>query len=435
VQDRGELYAALVEDAYEIIVVLRPDLTIAYVNDALTDLLGHRPEDVIDRSVADYVHVDDLERALFDLAAWEEQGIAPRGADTHRLRHADGSWPSFGISVAAVSHQGEPCLAVYCRPADHPKALESVLAGLLTGMDRAETFTPLVDVFDWRVNDSHIAIAWYEPDRGHRFTSTGLPRELTGAEAEPGGPWDRARRHLQAVRDDELALLDPARRALAHECGRGSLWIEPVPDVGSGVPALITVWTRADGLPAQLHAYGMALARNYVELILRWSHQASSLDAAAHTDVLTGLPNRRSLFDLLDRERQGGALLFCDLDRFKPVNDEFGHAVGDEVLRQVATRLRASVRADDVVARTGGDEFVVLAHGATDAEADDLAVRIIEALDAPFAVAGTEIELGISVGIARADGPLDDEALARADRAMLADKARHRHRHPSYLRL
>jgi diguanylate cyclase (GGDEF)-like protein len=158
----------------------------------------------------------------------------------------------------------------------------------------------------------------------------------------------------------------------------------------------------------------------------------SRLDAAAHTDVLTGRPNRRSLFDLLGQDQHGGALLFCDLDRFKPVNDQFGHAVGDEVLRQVATRLRAAVRGGDVVARTGGDEFVVMAHGASEADARELAARVGDAFDEDFTVDGTAIEVGISIGIARADQPLDDEALARADQAMLEDKARHRRRHPSH---
>ncbi len=124
---------------------------------------------------------------------------------------------------------------------------------------------------------------------------------------------------------------------------------------------------------------------------------------------------------------QGGALLFCDLDRFKPVNDEHGHHVGDEVLRQVANRLAATVRAGDVVARTGGDEFVVLAHGATDLQAADLVLRIEAALREPFTVDGAVIGLGISIGVARADGPLSDSVLASADRAMLVDKAR-RHR-------
>ena len=104
--------------------------------------------------------------------------------------------------------------------------------------------------------------------------------------------------------------------------------------------------------------------------------------------------------------------------------------MGDDVLRQVADRLRACVRADDVVARTGGDEFVILAHGATTDHAAELAERISTALREPFTVPGGTVELGISIGIAGTDAPLSDSVLARADQAMLADKARRHGRQP-----
>ena len=427
-------HRALVEDAIEMIAVLRPDTTIAFVNGAVRTLLGYEPDEVIGRSVVEFLHEDDLQRALFGFTAWHDDGAIPRGTDTHRLLHADGTWHPISIGVVATEQHGEPCLALYARPADHSKALEAVMNGLLTGSDHHQMFRPLVDVFDWKANDSQIAIAWYEPDGAHRLATSGLPRALTGAEAAPGAPWDRARRLGEAVHDPDGSSLDPRRSALAREHGRAGLWIEPVPDEATGVPALITVFGGQGGMPAEIHGYGMDLAKSHVDLILRWSHQVSRLDAAAHTDELTGLPNRRSLFDLLDQDQLGGALLFCDLDRFKPVNDHFGHAVGDEVLRQVATRLRSAVREGDVVARTGGDEFVVLAHGASEAEARDLAARVVDAFDPPFVVDGRDIEVGISIGVARADQPLDDEALARADRAMLEDKARHRRRHPSHSR-
>jgi diguanylate cyclase (GGDEF)-like protein/PAS domain S-box-containing protein len=425
-----ELYRALVDDGIDLVFALRLDATIAFVNPAVTDVLGYQPEEVVGRLVTDFMHEEDMSRAIFGFTTWAQDHGVPHGTDTYQVRHADGRWSPVSMAISTTEVAGEPMLVIIGRPAEHPKALESVLGGLLRGSDRRATFDPLVDVFDWRSNGSHIAIAWYEEDGVHRFATTGLPRELTGAEATPGGPWDRARRHLEPVHVDGLEGLDDDRRELAEEHDRGALWVVPVPDEGSGVPALITVWARSDGMPPEIHAYGMELARTTVELILRWWHQASRLDAAAHTDALTGLPNRRSLFDLLAEDEKGGALLFCDLDRFKPINDEFGHAVGDEVLRLVAERLRACVRSDDVVARTGGDEFVVLAHGASDEEAAELADRIGRALDAPFTVEGTQVGLDISIGIARTDTAFDHDALAQADRAMLLDKARHRQGYP-----
>ena len=114
--------------------------------------------------------------------------------------------------------------------------------------------------------------------------------------------------------------------------------------------------------------------------------------------------------------------MFCDLNRFKPVNDMFGHAAGDRALREVAERLLGQVRADDMVGRLGGDEFVVIATGVTEPEAQDMADRIRAALTRPLTTVNASI--GVSIGIATIDG--DDEPvevlLQRADDAMYAEK-------------
>jgi diguanylate cyclase (GGDEF)-like protein len=331
------------------------------------------------------------------------------------------------MSVSPTVDDEDTLCAVTWRPAGYQHAVHTVLSRLLEGRSRSEAIAPLLDVFDWALNDTHIAIAWYEPGRGHQFVTTGLPAELTGAEADAGAPWREARERFTSVTDAAGPGLDPHRRALADEHDRGSWWVQPVEDAGSPQPALITVFPRLDGPPPEGHSQGMKVVHTIVELVLQWSHQVDVLDAAANTDSLTGLPNRRSLFDALDRDRRGGALLFCDLDRFKPINDELGHHVGDEVLRQVAERLRRCVREGDVVARTGGDEFVVLARGASAAVAEDLAERITRSIEAPFVLDEGEVEVGISIGTARSDSPLTDDVLARADAAMLADKARRHH--------
>ena len=137
------------------------------------------------------------------------------------------------------------------------------------------------------------------------------------------------------------------------------------------------------------------------------------MEHLAHHDHLTGLPNR-ALFEehlglaMLRAKRSGAAVavLFLDLDDFKPVNDVHGHATGDEVLRQAAARLRAAVRDADLVARQGGDEFLVLladlppgVGGATvDATIEAVARRIAEALAEPFRLVDGEVTLSASVG-------------------------------------
>ena len=122
------------------------------------------------------------------------------------------------------------------------------------------------------------------------------------------------------------------------------------------------------------------------------------------------------------------AVLFCDLDRFKEVNDQHGHAVGDRVLVEIADRLCAIIRGDDMVARVGGDEFVILCDGADDPDAlAALAERVIEAVHQPIAVDDATVQVGISIGVAIANAATaavsGDRILTVADQAMYRAKA------------
>ena len=152
----------------------------------------------------------------------------------------------------------------------------------------------------------------------------------------------------------------------------------------------------------------------------------------AFHDALTGLPNRALLLDRLDHaiaaSRRGDhktAVLFLDLDRFKIVNDSLGHDVGDELLKEVAVRLKSSLRQADTVARLGGDEFVVLStEWVIPSDVATLAEKIQSLLEKPFHVAGHELHIGVSAGIALhpVDGANAGELLKNADTAMYAVK-------------
>ncbi len=152
----------------------------------------------------------------------------------------------------------------------------------------------------------------------------------------------------------------------------------------------------------------------------------------AQHDALTQLPNRALFSDRLKHElnrakRQGGrfAIIFLDLDHFKPVNDKYGHAVGDQLLRQVADRLKAAVREADTVARIGGDEFVLLMPELSEEESVlGLATKVQEALRAPFYVEGHDLPISCSIGVSvyPQDGDEADALTKSADESMYLAK-------------
>jgi diguanylate cyclase (GGDEF)-like protein len=160
-------------------------------------------------------------------------------------------------------------------------------------------------------------------------------------------------------------------------------------------------------------------------------------------DALTGLATRLLLQDRLDtavvlanRHQTGLALLIADLDKFKEINDTFGHQAGDEVLRVTSSRLLAAVRKSDTVARMGGDEFVVLLTGLHDPQfAEGVAAKVVAALGVPVQFGGQSLPISVSIGVCSAFAPeLDAETLLkRADAALYRAKANGRNCFEVYL--
>lgn len=155
------------------------------------------------------------------------------------------------------------------------------------------------------------------------------------------------------------------------------------------------------------------------------------LEYSARHDSLTDLPNRALFLEHLTTaiahsERYGSSfsLHYLDLDGFKPVNDTHGHPAGDELLRELAARLRTIVRSADTIARFGGDEFAVLQRGTGDPDgAGLLAARMVEAVARPFEIADTPVHVTLSIGIAfDTDGEDAEEIIRKADRALYRSK-------------
>jgi diguanylate cyclase (GGDEF)-like protein len=233
---------------------------------------------------------------------------------------------------------------------------------------------------------------------------------------EPVTDGPKRLRRPQLVLVVGLVLLGPAMLATRVGLG-GSLGVSVV--LGSALLPLLVV----------------------VHLVRHVQERASAEYEAQH-DALTGLPNRVLFHDRLDvalsQARRSGtrvAVMFCDLDRFKSINDSLGHAVGNQLLQGVGRRLRACLRPTDTVARVGGDEFTLLVPSvSTAAESAAVAERILQELKAPYVVAGRELFTSVSIGMALFpdDGTDPETLLKHADTAMYRAKASGRDGYQQY---
>jgi diguanylate cyclase (GGDEF)-like protein len=216
-----------------------------------------------------------------------------------------------------------------------------------------------------------------------------------------------------------LRPLTDAARAM-RDMAEGKTKLAPLPVV------------RNDEVGELVKGFNFLVERLHVEEAAREASE-TRLKYLAHHDSLTGLYNRAMLEDRLAQalarsERDGSqlALLFCDLDGFKPINDQYGHDAGDEVLRQIAHRLTDGRRRIDTVARLGGDEFVILLTGLRDARSGAAAVarQCLDVIGEPFEVEGKILTLGMSIGIALHAGVAvaPSYLMAQADIAMYRAK-------------
>ncbi|TQN41026.1 diguanylate cyclase (GGDEF)-like protein [Blastococcus colisei] len=230
----------------------------------------------------------------------------------------------------------------------------------------------------------------------------------------------------------------PALRALLQAISSSDVAAVPLL-AGSTFLGVATAGWQPGEAPPSLAGDVLARLRGVGDQASTALQKARLLETVSHQathDALTGLPNRVLFLSRLQSElpeaRHGAHLgvLFCDLDRFKEVNDALGHAAGDELLRQVAARLRSALRPGDTVGRLSGDEFAVILPGLVHPDdAHGLAARVAACFAEPFRLEGTDVTVGTSVGVAvHGDGAVRtaEQLLREADAAMYRHKQRSR---------
>ena len=202
----------------------------------------------------------------------------------------------------------------------------------------------------------------------------------------------------------------------------------------SGASSLIQVYVKRMLVPAIFYVWLMVWMGFIVRYLTdKLSQQKQAMEHMALHDTLTGLPNRNLLDDRLNtmlemakRKQNRFTIVMIDLDGFKKINDTYGHAVGDELLKEVASRLNDSLRPHDTVCRVGGDEFILLLDDMQKGSSLDICKRVSTEISKPIFIQGAELNIGSSMGVVTcSEGNERPEALIhKADQAMYLVKSK-----------
>ncbi|MDB5402897.1 MAG: putative diguanylate cyclase (GGDEF)/phosphodiesterase with and two sensor [Rhodopila sp.] len=394
--------------ANDAIIGLAPDGIIRTWNPAAERLYGLAEEQVIGLNIGILWPEDKQSNIAAHLRA-VGNGEVITSLQTSRLK-ADGRVAHISVSAAPVTASGGEVTALIVTARD------------VSGRVRAETAL--------RLSQEHIASVF-------RNASVGLNQsDATGRYNLVN---DRFCEIVGRTREELLAL---SYRDISHpeDTQAFASLLEQLGEIGTGLviekryirPGGSYVWVRNSLSPARDQQGTIVGVVAVVEDITERKDAGDRIRHLAYHDALTGLANRTQLTDRLAQALAGAAhdrgsfaVLALDLDRFKVVNDTLGHDAGDQLLAEVANRLRSTVRSTDTVARVGGDELVVIQTGvAQPAGATELSRRLIEHLAEPFDIAGRQVTVGVSVGIAvyPGDGMTSVTLLQNADVALYQAK-------------
>ena len=422
---------AILENISELVVII-DESGVMSESPTGTQLLGYEDGFGTGQNVLQYVHPDDREHVAGVLLEKLAQPGFTEPIEV-RLRHLDGSWrhcEAIGNNMLA-----DPVVRgviITIRDITERKQAEKLLAReteILEMVARGEpidlVLTTLVAMIEEQAERARAAVVIADSDgqRPRLVVAPSLPDEWT----IDGGL-------AAALSESGWVTIAGARGAPdAPTFGWSSPVIDRATDRMLGVVVLFPAERR---FPLERERQVVELAGNLASVALERLEAVQELAFRATHDPLTGLPTRalfrERLAQTLAGRREGdriSAVLFLDLDRFKDINDGLGHETGDEVLRAVARRLEATLRSGDLLARFGGDEFVILANVEGPEHARMVADRLLDEIRAPVTVGDQTVEVSASIGIALPDGMADSDSLIRdADAAMYRAKERGRAR-------
>jgi diguanylate cyclase (GGDEF)-like protein/PAS domain S-box-containing protein len=401
-QASEERFRLLADNARDIVSLLDIEGRFTYLSPSVRTVLGHEPEEWVGRAFLDAVHPDDAAVAL--------RGGLSGDTVLCRLRHVDGTYRWIETSVTLV-RDGDRVIGFQQSSRDVDDRVRA--------QQRLERERQFLDATLGAVQSAVIAI-----DRtGCVVETNGMWLEFTGFVPKPGT-------HLSEFPLDNMMLDDdgvdvpfdrrPLERALAGE----QVTDEPYQMVSID-------GTRRHVLCSAVPLSGDGGVVQTIHDITALRDAQDELVRLATVDALTGLPNRRRLMEHLEaavarnvRHARALRVVFIDLDGFKPVNDTHGHEAGDELLQQVGQRLQLTCRSGDLVARIGGDEFVVVLEPMVEDEKMARFVeRVDEAIRQPFVLRAGEVQISASIGTVTFQiGDSADSLLAASDAAMYREK-------------
>jgi diguanylate cyclase (GGDEF)-like protein/PAS domain S-box-containing protein len=390
-----------------------PDGTWLRVNQELCKIVGYSKEEMLGMKFQDITHPDDLESDL-ELAAHLLIGDIASGEMEKRYLHKDGHtiWISLNASVVRNSH-GEPEYFIsVVKDINDRKHAEAQLQESKQALELAIAATGL-GMFDFFPQTD--TLLWTREAKRHFGLS---PDATVNFEVFMSGlhPDDRERMNSVLQR-----AMQPSTDGHYHIEYR-TIGIEDYQE--RWIEARGRVFFDEFGKPVRFIGATLDITAN--------KESEERIRQMSLHDPLTGLPNRALLFQYAEhvfgrarRTSRHCAVLFIDLDRFKPINDNHGHEVGDAVLKEVARRLISTTRAEDVVFRLGGDEFIILLSDIeADTNAGDVARHMAELINQPYHVDPLELALSTSIGISifPRDGEDIDTLINHADSAMYQAK-------------